>query len=247
MLVERGRQSNTKTLLLFSGPRRGFRRGRLAGAAQQRVAPEGSSCGAFRPAPASGSLLINRVPVSALPSDPALLQKTIADAVHLATGIAIGSARTLLPWDRITKLTTSLVIQVPPTDVPLLVKNGILLFNRIRPVRAMWSATPATQCTLCWQFGHPAAGCPKGPPTLSAVASVATQHTQPELTPALNASQDQLCQRRSMVYALTPHPSASIAVPTTQPTLPLARSALKRLRNSAPAQTNWFEAPLPVK
>ena len=27
----------------------------------------------------------------------------------------------------------------------------------------MWSATPATQCTLCWQFGHPAAGCPKGP------------------------------------------------------------------------------------
>ena len=30
------------------------------------------------------------------------------------------------------------------------------------PVRAMWWATPATQCALCWKFGDPAAGCPKG-------------------------------------------------------------------------------------
>ena len=135
----------------------------LAKATQQYINPENNTYEAFRPAPTSDSLLINRVPVSALPSDPALLQKTIADAVHLATGIAVGNARTLLPWDRISKLTTSLVIQVPPTDAPSLIKNGILLFNRVRPVRAMWSATPATQCTLCWHFGHPAAGCPKGP------------------------------------------------------------------------------------
>ena len=27
----------------------------------------------------------------------------------------------------------------------------------------MWSAAPATQCALCWRFGHPAADCPKGP------------------------------------------------------------------------------------
>ena len=135
----------------------------LAKATQQHINPENNTYEAFRPAPTSDSLLINRVPVSALPSDPALLQKTIADAVHLTTGIAVSNARTLLPRDRITKLTTSLVIQVPPTDASSLIKNGILLFNRVRPVRAMWSATPATQCTLCWQFGHPAAGCPKGP------------------------------------------------------------------------------------
>ena len=135
----------------------------LAKVTQQHINPENNTYEAFRPAPTSDSLLINRVPVSALPSDPALLQKTIADVVHLATGIAVGNARTLLPWDRITKLTTSLVIQVPPTDAPSLIKKGILLFNHIRPVRVMWSATPATQCTQCWQFGHPAAGCPKGP------------------------------------------------------------------------------------
>ena len=133
----------------------------LAKATQQHIAPENNTYEAFRPAPTSDSLLINRVPISALPSAPALLQKAIADAVHLSTGIAVGGARTLLPWDKITKLTTSLVIQVPPTDAPVLIKNGILLFNRVRPVRAMWSSTPATQCTLCWRFGHPAAGCPK--------------------------------------------------------------------------------------
>ena len=63
------------------------------------------------------------------------------------------------PLHRIAKLTTSLVIQVPPTGAPSLIKNGSLLFNRIHPVKAV---RPATQCTLCWQFGHPAAGCPKG-------------------------------------------------------------------------------------
>ena len=136
----------------------------LAKVTQQHISPENNTYEAFRPAPTSDSLLINRVPVSALPSDPALLQKAIADAVHLSTGIAVGGARTLLPWDKITKLTTSLVIQVPPTNVPILIKKGILLFNWVRPVRAMWSATPATQCTLCWRFGHPAARCPKVQP-----------------------------------------------------------------------------------
>ena len=75
--------------------------------------------------------------------------KSIAEAVHLATGFAVGSARALLPWERITKQTTSLVIQVSPTDAPSLIKKGIVLFNRVRPVRAMWSAIPATQCNLC--------------------------------------------------------------------------------------------------
>ena len=68
-----------------------------AEATQQHIAPENNTYEAFRPAPTSDSLLINRVPVSALPSDPALLQKTIVDAVHLATGIAIGNTRTLIP------------------------------------------------------------------------------------------------------------------------------------------------------
>ena len=67
----------------------------LAKAAQHHIVPENNSYEAFRPAPTSDSLLINRVPVSALPSDPALLQNAIADAVHLSTGIAIGGARTL--------------------------------------------------------------------------------------------------------------------------------------------------------
>ena len=71
----------------------------LAKATQQHVPPKDNTYEAFCPTPAPDSLLINRVPVSALPSDPALLQKTIADAAHLATGIAVGpgSAHTLLP------------------------------------------------------------------------------------------------------------------------------------------------------
>ena len=65
----------------------------------------------------------------------------------------MGNVRTLLPWEPVTKQTTFLVIQLPPV-----IKKGILLSSRVRPVSAVWSA----QCSLCWQFGHPAAGCSEG-------------------------------------------------------------------------------------
>ena len=81
----------------------------LAKATQQHIAPENNTYEASRPTDL-GLPPINRVPVSALPSDPAILQKAIAGAVHPATGIAVGGARTLLPWERITKETTFLVI-----------------------------------------------------------------------------------------------------------------------------------------
>ena len=55
--------------------------------------------------------------------------------MRLATGIAVVNTRTLLPWERITKQTTSLVIQVLPTSAPCLIKKGVVLFNRIRPKR----------------------------------------------------------------------------------------------------------------
>ena len=45
----------------------------LEKATQQHIAPENNTCEASRPAPTSDSLLIDRVPISALPSDPAFL------------------------------------------------------------------------------------------------------------------------------------------------------------------------------
>ena len=83
--------------------------------------------------------------------------------MRLSTGLAVGAARTLLPWDKITKLTTSLVIQAPPTDAPVLIKNGILLGNRVSSTRAMWPSTPhpvhsllALQPPSCWMpKSHP--------------------------------------------------------------------------------------------
>ena len=65
--------------------------------------------------------------------------------------------------------------------------------------------------------------------------------------PCLQCLVERAMPRRSVVYALTPPPSASIAAPTTQPTPPHVRSVWGRLRNSVPMQTSWFEALLPVK
>ena len=114
----------------------------LAKVTQQHISPENNSYEALRPAPAPASDSILRPPLRPRPP-------LKSHAVHLATRIAVGNARNLLPWERITKQTTSLVIQVPPTDAPSLIKKGNLLFNRVRLVRVMWSATPAAQCTLC--------------------------------------------------------------------------------------------------
>ena len=144
----------------------------------------------------------------------------MADVVYLATGIAVVSTRTLLPWECITKQITSLVIQVPPTDTPSLIKKGIVFFNRICPVRAMWSATPTTQCALCWQFGHPAAGCPKGQSNPQCCHIFGdTAHTA-KAYPCFQCHTEPAMPKRSAVYALTPPPNALIVALTTHPTLP---------------------------
>ena len=214
----------------------------LAKATQQHINPENNAYEAFRPAPTSDSLLINRVPVSALPSDPALLQKAIADAVHLSTGIAVSGARTLLPWDKITKLTTSLVIQVPPIDAPTLIKKGILLFNRVRPVRAMWSATPATQCTLCWRFGHPAAGCPKVHPQCCRIcgdsAHTARNHPchQCLAEPTLPKKTDGICPHASpyCINCNADHPANSPLCPKRMEALAEQRARANKLVRGSP-------------
>ena len=194
-------------------------------AIQQHIAPENNTYEVFRPAPTPDPLLINRVPVSVpvsvLPSDPALLQKTIADAVHPATGTAIGNARTLLPWDRIT---ISLVIQVPPTNASLSLRIASYSSTAFARTGRCGRPPPLLNAPSAGNLATQLLAAQKAPPTLSAVASVATPRTQPEPIPAINALENQLCQRRLMVYTLTHPPSASIAMPTTQPTLPLVRS-----------------------
>ena len=91
--------------------------GLLTKATQQHIFPENNTYEAFRPALTSDSLLTTRVTVSVFPSDPAHLQKTIADAVHVATGIP--HPPTLGPYHQAHHV---LAIQVPPTDASSLIK-----------------------------------------------------------------------------------------------------------------------------
>ena len=134
----------------------------------------------------------------------------------LSTGIAGSGARTFLQWDKITKITTSLVIPVPPTDAPDHIKNGILLFNRIRAVRALWPSTPPPSAL--------SAGASATDAQKSTTNAAVTHRPQPKPAQAPNASQSQPSRRGSTASARTPPPNASILALTTQPTLPLVRS-----------------------
>ena len=87
--------------------------------------------------------------------------QAIANAVHLSIGIAVGSARTLLPWDKITKLRTSLVIcSGPSTDGlgPRLTPNTSKSppqMCRFSPKREPFSSTVAALSGLCGQLHLP--------------------------------------------------------------------------------------------
>ena len=134
--------------------------------------------------------------------------------------------------------------QVPLTDAPTLSRKES---QPCPPSPVMWSATPATQCTLYWRFGHPAAGCPKcnSNPQCCRICgdSVHTARSRPCRQCLAEPSMPK------KVDGIYPHasPRASTVAPTTQPTSPLPRSLWKRLRNSAPRQTNWVEASPLVK
>lgn len=131
----------------------------MSRAIQDFLQPQNNTYQAFRPAPSKSQVMVNRVPVFPLSPDPAVLRSDLASLILISTGIQVEDVRRLNP-DSV-KATTSLVITVAPSDVSALTKNGILLFNKVRTCELMWNASSATQCTLCWKFGHPSSGCKK--------------------------------------------------------------------------------------
>ena len=114
--------------------------------------------------------------------------------------------------------------------------------RRFSSKRESFSSTVAALSGLCGQLHLPSNALSAGvsvtqllaarKSTPNAAASMATPRTQPEPTHATNALQSQSCRRRSMASAHRPHPSASIAVPTTQQTLPLSKACRSACRTA---------------
>ena len=129
-----------------------------------------------------------------------------------------------------------------PTDAPILIKKGILLFNRVRPVRAMWSATPATQCTLCWRFGYPAAGCPKVNPQCRRICGDSS-HTarahpchQCLVEPTMPKKVDSICPHASpqCINCGADHPANSPSCPKRVEALAEQRARTNKLVRGSP-------------
>ena len=103
----------------------------------------------------------------------------------------------------------------------------------------MWSATPATQCTLCWQFGHPAAGCPKGPSNAQCcricgdTAHTARAHPCPQCLaePAMPKKIDGVCPHASpkCINCGTDHPANSPSCPKRVEALAEQRARANKL------------------
>ena len=181
-------------------------------ATQQRIAPGDDTYEALRPTPTSDSIRFCSPPES--------------HSGRYAPG--------LLPWDRITKLTTPLVIQVPPTDALALIKKRFLLSNRARPVRLCGQQPPRPSAPSAGASATQLLDAQKPNPNVAVFAAIYC--TQPELTHPINSMRNRPCRRRPTASAHIPLPSASTVVPITQP---LVQSVWKRLRNSTPEQVSF--------
>ena len=114
----------------------------------------------FRQVPTDVNVLIHGIPLAAIPDDPIELDNKIKEYFKDFHQVDVSSAKFLKanPESRIDKNATSIVVRVPEVDAAKVTPHVIFMGKR-KESRIMWHATPTTQCTRCWKFGHPKVGC----------------------------------------------------------------------------------------
>ena len=114
----------------------------------------------FRQVPTDVDVLIHGITLAAVPEDPIELNNNIKEYFKDFHRIDVSSAKFLKanPESRIDKRATSIVVRLPEVDTAKVTPHVVFMGKR-KESRVMWHATPTTQCTRCWKFGHPKIGC----------------------------------------------------------------------------------------
>jgi len=56
------------------------------------------------------------------------------------------------------KKATSIIVKIREADAPKF-EPRFRFMGKHKEAKIMWHATPTTQCTRCWEYGHPRVGC----------------------------------------------------------------------------------------
>ena len=114
----------------------------------------------FRRVPTDVNVLVHGIPLDAIPSDPTDLDTEIKLHFKESHRIDLTSAKFLKadPASREGKKATSIMLRLPEADA-IKITPQVVIMGKMKESRVMWHATPTTQCTRCWKFGHPKIGC----------------------------------------------------------------------------------------
>ena len=114
----------------------------------------------FTRVPMDVNVLIHGILLAAIPETPNKLNDMIKEYFkdfHLIN-VALAKFLKAKPETREDKKATSNVIRLPEADAAKVTPNVVFMV-KTNESRIMWHATPTTQCTRCWKFGHPKVGC----------------------------------------------------------------------------------------
>jgi len=115
----------------------------------------------FRRVPTDVSLMVHGIFYDTVPDNNVELDILIREQLMTAHKINLTSAKFLREEPRTKtpdKKATSIIIRLGEGDA-LKLEPCFLLMGKYKDARIMWHATPTTQCTRCWKYGHPRVGC----------------------------------------------------------------------------------------
>ena len=125
------------------------------------VGTDGSSYMPFRTVPTDVNLMVHGIFYHSVPDNNADLDAKIKKEFMTAYKVNVISAKFLREEPRNKtpeKRATSIIVKIPVADAPRFEPRFVFM-GKHKEAKIMWHATPTTQCTRCWKYGHSRVGC----------------------------------------------------------------------------------------
>ena len=115
----------------------------------------------FRRVPTDANLLVHGVFFDSIPDNNTDLSAFVKKQFAMSYKVDVTSAKFLKTEPAVQtpeKKACSIIVRVPEADATKF-EPRFLFLGKYKEAKVMWHATPTTQCTRCWRYGHPRVGC----------------------------------------------------------------------------------------
>jgi len=115
----------------------------------------------FRTVPTDVNMMVQGIFYDSVPDNNTDLDARIKGQFTKANNVNVTLAKFLkeeLKSKTPAKKATSILVKMPEADATKF-EPRFLFMSKHKEAKIIWHATPTTQCTRCWKYGHPSVGC----------------------------------------------------------------------------------------